>query len=56
MPDTTPNGSIDAIEGLLLLHVPPGSELYKVVVLPAHTCVTPVIAGGIGVTVINLVA
>ena len=43
MPDAEPTV---AIAGLLLLHVPPPGELLKVMVLPTHTEVGPVIAEG----------
>src|SRR4051812_40805964 len=42
---------IGALDGLLLVHVPPGVGLLNVVVLPAHIMATPVIAAGGGVTV-----
>ncbi len=55
-PVSTPDvGSIDAIEVLLLLHVPPVTELLSVVVPPRQTPVMPVIGGGVGLTVNTLV-
>jgi hypothetical protein len=41
----------DAVVGLLLLHVPAGVELLKVVVRPKHTFMFPVIGAGGGNTV-----
>lgn len=57
MPDTTPDvRPIVATEVLVLVHVPPGSELYRVDVNPSHTVVLPVIADGSGCTVTAIVA
>jgi hypothetical protein len=43
--------------GLLLVHDPPGVALLSVVVAPAHTDATPVIANGKGLTVtVNVVS
>jgi hypothetical protein len=39
----------------LLAHVPPDAALLKVVVPPTHTVVVPVIAGGNGLTVKEVV-
>ena len=43
MPVTTPVGLTLATAALLLLHVPPVVALLRVVVLPAHTFIVPVI-------------
>jgi hypothetical protein len=40
-----------AIVVLLLLHTPPGGRQVKVIVLPAHRLVGPVIGPGFGLTV-----
>jgi hypothetical protein len=57
IPAATPVvASIVALDVLLLLHVPPGTVLVKVVVLPTHTCATPLIAGGRVTTVTALIA
>ena len=48
MPDTTPDASTVAIEGLLELHVPPEEVVARVVVAPIQTLATPVIAAGFG--------
>jgi hypothetical protein len=44
-----------AIIVLLLLHVPVRTASFKVVVAPAHMYLTPVIAAGIGFTVMIVV-
>lgn len=46
-----PGASTVAIDGALLVHVPPGVELDKVVVPPTHRPIVPVIAAGAGFTV-----
>jgi hypothetical protein len=46
----------DAIEELLLLHVPPLTVLPKVVVLPRQTADEPDIADGNALTVTTLIA
>lgn len=52
MPVTTPDEvPMVAMVVILLLHVPPLAASLRVVVLPWHTLVIPVIAGGGGVTV-----
>ena len=55
-PVTKPDASISAIAGMVLLHVPVGSVLYRFVVSVVHMVGMPVIAGGNGFTVIVLVA
>ena len=40
---------------LPLIHVPPGTELLIVIVLPIHTAVGPVETGGNGLTVTGVV-
>lgn len=51
-PVTTPvAASTVARAVLLLLQVPPGKELLRVVVAPKHAMNTPVIGPGVGVTV-----
>ena len=55
-PVTTPVPEIVALEGLLLLHVPPEVASASVVVKPSHTLAVPVIAAGNGLTVIGKVA
>ena len=52
MPDETPvtipvDEYIVATEVLLLLHVPPDTELLKAIVEPTHTPVVPAIAAGL---------
>jgi hypothetical protein len=46
IPVTTPVMSTGATAALLLLHVPPDTELVKVVVEPIHTLGEPAIAAG----------
>jgi hypothetical protein len=47
-PQTTPvNVSTVAITGLLLLHVPEGVELARVVQLPTHIVGVPGVIGGV---------
>ena len=53
VPDAEP---ILAIRLLLLVQVPPLTVLVRVVVRPVHTCVTPEIADGSGLTVTTAVA
>ena len=56
-PVTTPVvASTTAIVGLLLLHVPPGTELLSVAAVPIHTDELPVIGGTPGLTVTDAVA
>jgi hypothetical protein len=56
MPVTTPEISpTEAMAGFWLLHMPPGMASLKVVVLPMQMDVAPVIAGGLGLTVIGIV-
>jgi hypothetical protein len=51
-PVTTPVvATTGAIDVLLLVHVPPGGPLVKVVVNPTHTLRIPVITAGKGYTV-----
>jgi hypothetical protein len=50
-PVTMPVLAMVATAGVLLLQVPPGSELDKVVVEPRQAINIPVIAPGVGVTV-----
>jgi hypothetical protein len=50
-PPMKPGASTVAIDGALLVHVPPGVELDKVVVPPTHRPIVPVIAAGAGFTV-----
>ena len=54
IPETFPEELTDAMEGELLLHEPPGISLLKLIKLPTHTVVGPVIvpADGDGFTVI----
>jgi hypothetical protein len=47
---------IEAIAGLLLVHVPPPTVLVKVVDEPTHTLVAPPIAAGAGLTVTGVLA
>lgn len=44
-------GTTGATDGLLLLHVPPGSEFVRIVALPWQTVVAPPIAAGCAFTV-----
>jgi hypothetical protein len=53
LPVTTPEPLTVANAGLLLLHEPPVVASVNVVVKPAHTLVTPVIAAGAAFTVIG---
>lgn len=55
MPVTTPDASTDAFDGLLLVHVPPGTVLVRVVVEPTHTVLLPLIGPGVAFTVTDLV-
>lgn len=55
-PVTTPSGLTEAISGELLLQLPPGVKLNKVVVWPIHTSALPVMATGSGLTVRTAVA
>lgn len=56
-PVTTPvTGSTLAKNGLLLLHVPPGTVSDNAVVEPTHSCNIPDIGAGNGSTVIPNVA
>jgi len=50
------DGSIVATELLLLLHTPPLNALLNVVIRPVHTDDTPVIAPGVVLTVMPIVA
>jgi hypothetical protein len=55
-PVTTPVPAITvATEGVALLHVPPAVALLKVVVVPEHRVVVPVIRTGFGFTVTVIV-
>jgi hypothetical protein len=55
-PDTKPlSEPTMATTVLLLLQMPPAVEVLRVVVLPTHTAVMPVIAAGSGLTVIIVV-
>jgi hypothetical protein len=57
LPDTTPvSASTEAIEVLLLLHIPPVAELLKPIVVPAQTGVVPLIDPGTPLTVIDFTA
>ena len=57
MPDTSPvSAPIVAAAVLVLVHVPPPNVLLKVVVLPMHTDLFPVIAVGTAYTVSVIVA
>lgn len=51
-----PGPDTDAAAGKLALHEPPASALLKVIVSPAHIGVFPVIAAGLVVMVITVVA
>ena len=56
MPVTTPAASMDAMVLLLLDHVPVPVASFKVVVLPSsQTAKVPVMAAGMGLTVISYV-
>ena len=46
LPRTTPAEVIDAIAGLLLLHVPPAVAFVTVAVVPVQTVVAPPMAAG----------
>ena len=48
LPDAEPTVAIDAS---LVVHVPPVTVLVSGVAAPAHTCVVPEMAAGIGLTV-----
>jgi hypothetical protein len=52
MPDTLPTVFTNAIAGLLLVHIPPGSVFESMVALPSHICVIPAMFDGVGFTVI----
>ena len=56
LPVTTPPPVMLAADGILELHVPPVSALLSVIELPTHIAPAPVIAAGLVVIVINLVA
>lgn len=51
IPETVPTV---ATPGLLLLHVPPGVVIPKVIDDPAHTTGVPLMAAGFGLTVIGV--
>lgn len=51
-----PGGNIEAIEGVLVDHTPPGVASVRVWVEPTQTVVVPLIAAGVGCTVIVKVA
>lgn len=48
IPVTVPVALTVAMAALLLVHVPPAVESLRVVVLPAHTVVAPVMAATVG--------
>ena len=50
MPLTTPAALTEAIAALLLLQVPPAVASVRVVVVPVHTVVVPVMAATVGAT------
>ena len=50
LPVVTPNASIDATGGLLLVHVPPASRSVSITELPVQIVVVPVIGGGVVLT------
>ena len=54
MPDSTPFVSIDAIPGLLLVHMPPGVTFESDVVAPVHNVIEPKI--GVGAVLIVTIA
>jgi hypothetical protein len=56
MPVTTPDVPTVAIPVLLLDHAPPGNTFVNVVLFPSHIYNVPVVAGGFGLTVINVTA
>jgi len=51
IPDTSPDAEIVAMDGALLLHVPPVGEQLTLAVLPMQTDVAPVILSGSACTV-----
>jgi hypothetical protein len=51
-----PDEPIITTEVLLLLHVPPGGVLFRVLLEPTQSPVTPVMPLGIGLTVTVMVA
>jgi hypothetical protein len=52
MPLTAPEAALTVARvGMLLLHTPPVGVLTRVVVLPAHTDIVPVIVAGVAFTV-----
>lgn len=56
IPVTTPDAFTVALAGVELLHVPPGTPLESVMVLPGHTLPGPVMAVGTGSTVTGFIA
>lgn len=59
MPDTeplpVPDRTTVAALVLLLVHVPPDIASLRIIVLPVHTFAGPVMAGGVGSTVTEVV-
>lgn len=57
LPVTSPVAdTTDAIDGLLLFHVPPGVVELKVTDVPVHNTAVPAILAGNGLTVIGVIA
>lgn len=52
MPEEEPT---EATDGVLLLHVPPGTEFVNVAVIPTHTLDEPLITDGLALTEMFLV-
>ena len=55
-PLTTPKLFIDAVSGVLLLHVPPAVASLNAEVSPAHMLLLPVMGSGVAFIVITVVA
>ena len=55
IPVTTPEAFTVALEGLLLLHVPPGTVLVSVMEEPTQTVLLPDMGAGVALTVTDFV-